>query len=177
MNNLTDLLNQNPFHILKDWLQKARDHSNIKIAEAMVLSTYHSVSPFCFWKKGTVSSRVILVKEIRNEALIFYTNYNSPKSRAMLNHKQAAINFYWSHIDRQIRLEGTVHKISRQQSVNYWKKRPRESQISQSISKQSETLENYHSLKKRWSDMFQKFDNAQTSSHLMQESIPCPSHW
>ena len=86
---------------------------------AMVLSTYH--------KKQGVSSRVVLLKEIKKDGFIFYTNYNSFKSQQIALNPNVSLLFFWPDFQRQIRITGLVKKISNKSSTNYFKKRPRQS--------------------------------------------------
>ena len=162
MNNLSTLKNRNPIHILKNWLKEAEEHSQINQPKAMVLSSFNVNSN----NKPKVSSRIVLLKEIQKEHLIFYTNYKSLKSNQLKN--SAALNFYWSALGKQIRLEGKANKTNRAQSLQYWKTRPRESQISQYISKQSSTLKNRSLLEKTWEKTQKQFHG---------KEIPCPLHW
>ena len=159
---------QDPIKLLKNWLHEASSHpKQIKQAGAMVLST---VSAMHFWKVQAVSSRVVLLKEIQKDQLIFYTNYTSPKAKGiyLYYNSKAAINFYWPMLDRQILLEGFLRKTSSKISDQYWSTRSRESQISQYISKQSTQLESRQGLEKLWQEAKKQFEG---------KSIPRPKHW
>lgn len=162
MENLSTLRDKDPIQILKSWLREAEEHTEIRQANVMVLSSFNTNSD----GKHKVSSRVVLLKEIKKEDLIFYTNYNSLKSHQLKN--PSALSFYWPALNKQIRLEGKTKRTNRDHSLQYWKTRTRESQISQYISKQSEKLENRHILKKKWKETQKKF---------YEKDIPCPSHW
>lgn len=96
---------------------------------AMVLSTLDS--------EGHPDSRVVLLKGIEDGSFVFYTNYNSAKSKQMQANPAVALNFYWPSLARQVRIRGDVEKIDTQQSDDYFSSRPIASQWSALISKQS----------------------------------------
>lgn len=163
MENLSSLKDKDPIKIFEKWWQEAKEHKEIPQADAMVLSTIvfghteYDVKPV---------SRVVLLKEITQGELIFYTNYRSAKAY-QLKH-ESALNFYWQALGRQVRMEGMAEKIDRKKSTQYWKTRPRESQISQYISEQSKKLDSRMILEKKWQEAERKFSG---------KEIPCPDHW
>ena len=161
MENLSTLKKKNPLQILKKWLKEAEKLEKNQ-ANTMVLSSGNMQSNRIF----RVSSRIVLLKEIQKEELIFYTNYNSLKGQQIQN--PTALNFYWPTLGKQVRLEGKTRKINRKYSIQYWNTRPRESKISQYISQQSTKLENRKILEKQWQKAKEKFHK---------KSIPCPPHW
>ena len=166
LENLSTLKDKDPIQILKDWLQEAENHSEIPQANTMVLS---SLSMETFSKsRFRISSRVVLLKEIQENSLIFYTNYKSLKSRQLRFRQPCALNFYWPALNKQIRMEGITKKVKREQSLQYWKTRSRESQISQYISQQSDTLKSRSVLEKKWQE---------TQKQFYGKDIPCPHHW
>lgn len=162
MENLSTLRDKGPIQILKNWLREAEESTEINQANVMVLSSFN-INPEDKYK---ISSRVVLLKEITEGRLIFYTNYNSLKSHQLKN--PSALNFYWPVLNKQVRLEGETKKADREKSLQYWKTRPRESQISQYISKQSEKLDNRNTLEEKWRETQKKFHG---------KEIPCPPHW
>ena len=158
---------QDPFEILKQWVNEAKGNKSILRPDAMLLSTASMAAGFLVFRG--LSSRVVLLKEITERHLIFYTNYKSQKSWQMFFNPCVALNLYWPILGKQIRLEGKVRKTSRVQSLQYWNSRPFESQISQYISKQSKVLENPSQLKQEWETVKEKFQ--------MKGKIPCPAYW
>ena len=163
MENLSILQNQDPLQIFKNWLKEAKQHPDIKEPTAMVLSTIkYGLSANDF----TVSSRVVLLKEVQNGELIFFTNYQSAKAYQIKY--GVGLNFYWPALGRQVRMEGVALKTTRDISVQYWDTRPRESQISQYISEQSKKLKNREVLEKKRQEAEKKFYG---------KKIPCPQHW
>eukprot|EP01080_Neovahlkampfia_damariscottae_P004314 gene4314-7670_t len=93
-------------------------------------------------KDGFPSARQVLLKYVKPEGFIFFTNYESRKSKEIQENPNVALVFYWREIGRQIRVEGTIEKTSSDISDNYFNKRPRNSQINSILSKQSQVLKN-----------------------------------
>ena len=118
--------------------------------------------------RNTLSSRVVLLKEVTEDSLIFYTNYKSLKSDQLKSSKLASLNFYWPSLNKQVRLEGSIKQTSREKSLSYWKTRSFESQISQYISQQSRPLESRELLEQKWESAKNKFQG---------QPVPCPPHW
>ncbi|MCB9245880.1 MAG: pyridoxamine 5'-phosphate oxidase [Flavobacteriales bacterium] len=144
-----------PFDLLANWLLEAEraeaEHT------AMVLSTTVDNIP---------SSRVVLLKELKEEKLVFFTNYHSRKGREMLENHVVCLNFFWPNCERQVRIVGNVQPVSAQESDEYFYSRPHESQIGAMISKQSSYLESREQLE-------QEFENAMRSNLKPQR----PEHW
>ena len=163
LDNLSYLKDKDPIEVFKEWWQEAERHEKIPQANAMVLSTIVIGSTE---QDVSVTSRVVLLKEVHEEELIFYTNYRSAKAY-QLKH-ESALNFYWQALGRQVRMEGVTSKIDRKKSEQYWKTRPRESQISQYISEQSGKLDSRMTLEKKWQEAERK---------LAGKEVPCPYHW
>ena len=154
---------QDPFGQLSEWLAKAEACSQEPLS--MVLSTLNYSSSIY------LSSRVVLFKEFKDQKIIFYTNYKSVKCRSLslsFVRPFCALNFYWPQLKRQIRIEGPMQKTSREKSVAYWKTRPKESQLSQYISKQSTSLVSRQILETEYAQVSQEFQGS---------PVPCPPHW
>ena len=151
----------NPLSVLDQWLKQARvyQHPSYRGSWPMVLSTAY---------KDKISSRVVLLKEHKKGYLIFYSNYLSEKGKQIDKNPWVAVNFYWKEMAKQIRIEGLLKKISRHQSLSYWKGRSRESQISQWVSKQSQVLES----KKKLIEL-----KKQAEKRFFNQEIPCPKPW
>jgi len=128
---------QEPILRTHDWIQEAKD-KEAGLPHALNLS---SVSP-----EGQPSSRMVLLKRLSDEGLVFFTDYDGKKGQEIINNNKAAINFWWANTNKQIRIEGVCTKVSNKESDDYFHSRPRESQISALASKQSETLESYEGL-------------------------------
>ena len=92
-------------------------------------------------------TRMVLMKEIRQDGIVFFTNSNSRKGNHIVKNKNVSLNFYWKSIERQVLISGKVKKISSQDSDNYFRSRNRKSQIGAWTSKQSQVLKNKSTLK------------------------------
>ena len=128
---------QEPILRTHDWIQEAKD-KEAGLPHALNLS---SVS-----LEGQPSSRMVLLKRLSDEGLVFFTDYDGKKGQEIINNNKAAINFWWAKTNKQIRIEGVCNKVSNKESDDYFHSRPRGSQISALASKQSETLESYEGL-------------------------------
>ena len=131
---------QEPILRTHDWIQEAKD-KEAGLPHALNLS---SVSP-----EGQPSSRMVLLKRLSDEGLVFFTDYDGKKGQEIINNNKAAINFWWVKTNKQIRIEGVCKKVSDKESDDYFHSRPRGSQISALASKQTETLESYEGLLER----------------------------
>ncbi len=134
-----------PIDLLMSWLTEAK---NAQILEynAMVLSSVDHT--------GKPSSRIVLLKEIKNDGLIFYSNYLSRKAKEIMLNPNVAVNFFWRELEKQVRIEGKITKTSREDSEDYFKSRPLESQLSAIVSPQSEVISGLGELKKETEELF-----------------------
>ena len=137
--DLYQLIDASQEPILKThaWIQEAKD-KGAGLPHALNLS---SVSP-----EGQPSSRMVLLKRLSDEGLVFFTDYDGKKGQEIVNNNKAAINFWWAKTNKQIRIQGVCTKVSNKESDDYFHSRPRGSQVSALASKQSETLESYEGL-------------------------------
>lgn len=155
-----DTIDTNPISQFELWMEEAIA-ANIHEPNAMVLSTISNT--------GTPTSRIVLLKEIIDNCFVFYTNYESEKAKHMSIHPNVSLNIPWIEIQRQVRIEGTVDKVSEEISRAYFKKRPRGSQIGAWVSPQSQIIQNRNFLSDRLNSYTSKFSNL--------EEIPMPSYW
>lgn len=123
-----ETLKSSPIEQLEEWIELSIT-AKLPYANAAVLSTIDD--------EGFPSSRVILIKEIKNGGLIFFTNYHSDKARNIERDPKVSLNIYWKELDRQVRITGHASRIPAQESKDYFYSRPRESQISAVASDQS----------------------------------------
>jgi pyridoxamine 5'-phosphate oxidase len=156
---LQELVGLTPLEILSQWIEDARRVQSSN-PNAFSLAT---IAP-----NNTPTNRVVLCKEVRKSSILFFTNYESHKGQALNHTPFASANFYWDQLVRQIILQGKVEKTSRSVSVAYWQTRPRESQLSQSISKQSTPVES----RKYLEDLVRDLENQYHG-----KDIPCPNNW
>ncbi len=114
------------------------------------------------------SVRIVFYKGMIRDGFSFYTNYNGRKAQDIAHNNNVCVNFFWSQLERQIRIEGKAQKTTRAESEAYFKTRVRESQLGAWASEQSQPLESFETIEKRYRDLNQKYAN---------QDIPCPPHW
>ena len=134
--------------------------SEIEEPNAMTLATIN--------EQGFPSARIVLVKDISEEGFSFFTNYNSDKGQQMSAHDRVALLFFWKELERQVRIEGTIEKLSDADSDAYFASRPRGSRIAAWSSPQSEIISNRSVLDQRAAEFEEKFQN---------QDVPRPPHW
>jgi len=119
-------------------------------------------------RSGRPSARMVLVKGYDAIGFRFYTNYRSRKARQLAENPQASLLFYWPHVVKQVRIEGPVRRLSREESEAYFHERPRESQLSAVASPQSEVIEGRGELEARVAELRERFAD---------QPIPLPEYW
>jgi pyridoxamine-phosphate oxidase len=119
--------------------------------------------------QGQVSSRIVLLKGLEEDRFWFYTNYDSNKARQMAANPAVSLCFLWQHVQRQVRIEGQVARAPRQQSVRYFRSRPRDSQLGAWVSQQSQVIESREVLERRLAELQQQYTE--------EREIPCPENW
>ncbi len=124
-------LNSDPIRQFETWFH---DAELVKVIEpnAMALATS---SP-----DGKPSVRIVLLKGFGERGFAFYTNYSSSKGQQLADNPNAALVFWWDKLQRQVRIEGTVSKLSESESEKYFHSRPRGSQLSAAASPQSQVV-------------------------------------
>jgi len=132
-----------PMDQFTHWWEDAIE-SNIDEVNAFVLSTIDDAR--------APSSRVVLLKGYTPEGFIFFTNYDSDKGKEMAAHPVAAMNFFWKELERQVRISGTIKKISTEESAEYFHSRPLGSQVGAWASPQSQIIPNREYLEKLVAD-------------------------
>ena len=137
-------LSHEPLVRINEWIEEAIK-LEVPLPHAMNLSTTDDVDQ--------PSSRMVLLKSISDEGMVFYTDYESHKGQMLLKNPKAALNFWWAKTDKQIRIEGVCIKTSDQESDEYFQSRPKGSQISATVSIQSKELRNYENLVKEAKDL------------------------
>ena len=133
-------LDKNPYKQFKLWFEEVCK-SDIIEPNAMILSTIDS--------NNYPNSRVVLLKGIEKNGLVFYSNYNSSKGKELELNSNAYLLFYWPNLERQVRIRGNINKISSKLSDKYFFSRPKKSQISAIISEQSQKINDKNILKDR----------------------------
>jgi pyridoxamine 5'-phosphate oxidase len=147
-----------PLLEFRGWFQQALD-AEVLEANAMIISTVNS--------ENRPSSRVVLLKEITAEGIVFFTNYESRKGQDIETNPFVSAVFFWAELERQVRVEGEVRKISEADSDVYFYSRPRISQAGAVVSNQSQVIADRDGL------------DAQMAALLADESIKIerPKHW
>ena len=149
-----EILSHDPFEQFTIWFNEALsifEKESFLDTNSMILSTVN--------KKLNVSSRVVLLKEMTNKGFIFYGNYKSQKGKCLSDVNNASLLFYWPKMNRQIRIEGRVKKISKIESDKYFYSRPILSQISAIISEQSKIIPNREFLENASIEIQNKLKN------------------
>jgi pyridoxamine 5'-phosphate oxidase len=152
-------VSSSPFIQFSEWFKDAMDAKLLEI-NAMVLSTI---------KNGRPSARVVLLKRFDENGFVFFTNYTSHKGQELARNNAACLTFFWDKLERQVRIEGLMEKVSSEDSDVYFWSRPRESQIGAWVSDQSTVIEGREMLDEKLAFYQQKFENEQI--------IPRPQHW
>lgn len=150
---------ENPIVQFQHWFQEAQ-HAKIQEVNAMCLSTSSAA--------GKPSARIVLLKDITEKGFAFYTNYNSRKGRQIAENPFAALTFFWPELERQVRIEGQLKKVSPELSDQYFSSRPRASQIGAWASPQSEEIADRAALEIRKKEFEEKFGDG---------PVARPSHW
>ena len=152
-------ISTDPFTQFGNWWNEAVK-SDIEEVNAMTLAT-STIS-------GTPSARIVLLKAYTNEGFKFFTNYQSHKAKEMEQNPRVALVFFWKELERQIRIEGTVEKVSATESDEYFESRPIKSKIGAWASPQSRAVVN-----RGWiEESFEEFSNK-----FPEDAVPRPPHW
>jgi pyridoxamine 5'-phosphate oxidase len=151
---------KNPFEQFQSWMDEAIK-SEVLEPTAMHLSTV-SV-------QGRPSGRIVLLKGIENQGFVFYTNYESHKGKELAQNPYACLTFFWAELERQVRIEGTVLKVSAENSDAYFNIRPRGSRIGAWASPQSQVISDRKILENNVLSLENQYKE--------QENIPRPIHW
>lgn len=152
-------LNPDPIKQFRIWLDEALE-TNILEPTAVALATASAV--------GRPSLRMVLLKGVRDEGLVFYSNYESRKGKELAANPQAAMTVYWDALERQVRVEGSTKKLPRGDSRDYFKSRPRGSQIGALASPQSQVISGREVLEKKVEDL---------SGAYGEGEVPLPENW
>jgi pyridoxamine 5'-phosphate oxidase len=155
-NNIPD----DPISQFSKWFLEALN-SGLYEPNAMILATS---TP-----DGKPSARVLLLKGFDEKGFVFFTSFLSRKGKEMAKNPVIALVFYWAELERQVRVEGTVEKLSKEESERYFHSRPKESQIGALVSPQSQIIENRDILDTKWQELNEQY--------LNKDLIPKPAYW
>jgi pyridoxamine 5'-phosphate oxidase len=160
LRNLTkDSVNESPVKEFRKWLDEAI-RARVFEPTAMTLATAGS--------DGSPSARIILLKDVSEKGLTFFTNFESRKGKQLSENPRAAIVFYWPELERQVRFEGKVEKLSDSDSDEYFASRPEGSKAGAWASRQSNIISSRKVLES---------EVLRIISHFRNKSIPRPPYW
>ncbi len=148
----------NPIDQFNIWFDQAR-HAELPEPNAMTVASVDA--------NGKPSARVVLIKEVTQAGFVFFTNYESRKGQALIANPHAALLFFWPELERQVRVEGSVEKLSDQESDDYFHSRPLDSRIGAWASPQSRVIKGRTELVTKAAEYALKFAL----------NPPRPPHW
>lgn len=154
-----DSVQQDPRGQFQSWLQEAITAA-LPEPTAMVLSTVSN--------EGRPSSRVVLLKGVREQGFVWFTNYASNKGADLDSTPYASLLFFWPELERQIRISGPVGKVSQQESLDYFSSRPLESRLSAWASHQSSVVASRDILQRQFEQAAERFADGE---------VPLPPTW
>ena len=152
-------LNPDPLRQFQKWFQDALDRQ-LPEPSAMALATADLA--------GRPSVRVVLLKGADHHGFSFFTNYESRKGKELEANPQAAVVFYWAELERQVRLVGSVTKLSREVSEAYFGSRPKGSRLAAWASKQSQPVSDRNALEREFDRLAEQYPD---------DEVPLPPIW
>ena len=153
-------LPEDPLMLFGAWMQKATT-AGILDPTAMTLSTVDN--------QGNPSTRIVLLKKIDQDRLVFFTNYHSRKAKEIRTNSKVAAHFYWSELERQVKISGVAQALEDADSDQYFSSRPFESKVSAWVSPQSEVVPNREYLENEYQRYLKKFESS--------GEVPRPDYW
>jgi pyridoxamine 5'-phosphate oxidase len=151
---------EDPYRQFAKWWEEALA-SEILEPNAMTLATATA--------DGTPSARVVLLKGFDQKGFKFYTNYASRKGEEMLENPRVSLVFLWGELERQVRIEGLVDRLSEEESTEYFQSRPKESQIGAWVSQQSQKIASRAVLEAEYARLAEQYAHVTV--------LPKPPHW
>lgn len=152
-------VNPNPFAQFTTWMHEAIT-AEVNEPNAMTLATST--------QNGIPSARIVLLKEVNENGFVFFTNYESKKAKQLSVNSNAALVFCWLELQRQVRIEGIVSKISKEDSFEYFKTRPYASQIGAHVSNQSSIISSRNILETEYQKLQKIYPEG---------NVPLPENW
>jgi len=152
-------VHKDPIKQFKEWLNESIN-SELPEPNAMTLSTVD--------KEHRPHSRIVLLKGIEQSNFIFYSNYASDKGEEMKGNPNVSLCFLWTELERQVRIDGTVKKMSKQDSEQYFMTRPIKSQIGALASNQSSVIDDRKVLEKKFEELTAQYSEG---------NVPMPENW
>ncbi len=152
-------VNPDPIQQFQAWFEQAVE-AQCPEPNAMTLATVD--------QNDQPAARVVLLKSVDVAGFVFFTNYNSAKAAQLAENPQAALAFWWAELGRQVRIEGKVEKVAADESKEYFRTRPRGSQLGAWTSNQSEVIPDRHFLEQQLETLTRRYEGLE---------VPCPPHW
>lgn len=150
-----------PFALFHRWFAEAVQTEQLPVeANAMTLATVDA--------EGQPHCRVLLLKALDERGFTFFTNYDSAKGEQLLGNPRAAMTFFWPALERQVRIEGRVERVTAEESDAYFKVRPLGSRLGAWASPQSRVIDGRGELERLL---------AETQARFMETAPHCPEHW
>ncbi|HKY63797.1 MAG TPA: pyridoxamine 5'-phosphate oxidase [bacterium] len=153
-------LTPDPLALFSRWFKMAKAAPAIGDATAACLSTVG--------RDGFPEGRMVLVKSLGPAGFVFFTNFRSAKAKSLAANPRAALTFYWEPLARQVRIVGSVKPVSVAEADDYFRSRPRLSQIGAWASKQSAVLKSRDELERSFRRYLKEFEGRE---------VPRPPHW
>ena len=153
------LKNIDPMKLFTKWYQEAFEKKCVSSNSMTICTVGKDLMP---------SSRVVYLKELIEEGLIFYTNYESKKAKDIKENPQVSALFFWDELTRQIRVQGVIEKAPETMSDDYFKSRPRPSKLGAWASRQSNEIPNRETLDEEYKNVEKRFEG---------KEVPRPDFW
>ena len=150
----------NPFKLFEEWFDLAKEKEP-NDPNALALATSD--------KEGNPNVRMVLLKGFSEKGFVFYTNLNSPKSKALFANPKASMCFHWKSLRRQVRAIGKVEEVSAKEADDYFNSRPYKNRIGAWASSQSAILDQRETFNNKIKQFEKKFPD--------QKNVPRPPHW
>jgi pyridoxamine 5'-phosphate oxidase len=150
-----------PFAQFERWFAEAQAGGIVE-ANAFVLATVAA--------DGQPSARTVLMKGFDRRGLVFYTNYESRKADDLAANPRAAVLFFWKELHRQVRIEGAIERVSRQESETYFRSRPLGARLGATVSPQSRPIPDRTWLESRFADLERRYPDPDAA-------VPLPDNW
>jgi pyridoxamine 5'-phosphate oxidase len=148
-----------PINRFKEAMKRAAD-SGLQLPDGAALATAD--------KGGRPSVRIVLIKDVDERGFVFYTNLSSRKGRELEENARASMCVWWPQLQEQVRIEGSVTRVEDADADEYWKTRPRPSQLGAWASRQSEPLASHEDLEKRFQELDEEY---------VGREVPRPPFW
>lgn len=152
-------VDRDPLRQFRSWLEQALS-AGLREPNAMTLAT---ATP-----DGIPSARIVLLRGFDERGFVFYTNYSSRKGSELAANPRAALVFYWAELERQVRIEGSIERVTAEESDAYFRTRPRGHQLGAWVSEQSRVIAGRDELERELSEIEIRFSG---------QEVPRPLHW